>query len=326
MELSPSSHGQRLDKALSLELPDYSRSFLQDLIKQGSVTMAGEAVSQRHRVVGGELLEVLLPEPEDHELQGEDIALDIRYEDDDLLVINKPAGLVVHPGAGNPTGTVMNAMLFHAPQVVSLPRAGIVHRLDKDTSGLMVVAKTEGARQRLIEALQEREISRQYQTIVHGQVISGGTVDAPIGRHRVNRIKMAVTHSGKPAVSHYRVLQRFGDHTLLQVSLESGRTHQIRVHMAHIGFPVVGDPLYGGRPKVPAGITEQSRQQFLSFSRQALHACQLELLHPASGEQMSFKSDPPKDFLELVELLENFSSSDDEWVSISSRPTRFSRL
>lgn len=302
--------GERLDKALGKQLANYSRSFLQDLIKQGLVTIAGKTVTNRTRVVGGELVELNIPDQTNEEWEAEDISIDLVYEDEELLVLNKPAGLVVHPGAGNPAGTLLNALLYHSADQAKLPRAGIVHRLDKETSGLMVVARTEAARQRLIDAIQLRKVSRQYQVIVQGRVLSGGTVDAPIGRHRTNRVKMAVTHSGKPAVSHYRLLKLLGIYSLLQVNLESGRTHQIRVHMAHIGHPVVGDPVYGGRARLPTGITDAARKQLVGFSRQALHACKLEFRHPFSGQELSFGAEPPADFAELLKLLTSLVSDE----------------
>ena len=248
-----------------------------------------------------------MPRRSESDWVAEEIQLDLLFEDEHIVVLNKPAGLVVHPGAGNADGTLLNALLFHSSELAMLPRAGIVHRLDKDTSGVMVVAKTEITRQRLIDAIGDRRVSRQYQTIVYGRLVSGGSVDAPIGRHRVQRTKMAVTNSGKPAVSHYRVKQVLKGFTHLEVSLESGRTHQIRVHMAHIGHPVLGDPLYGGRKRIPAGLTEEDRQELQGFSRQALHAWKLSFEHPISGEALEFSAAPPADFSAILDRIRAFS-------------------
>jgi 23S rRNA pseudouridine1911/1915/1917 synthase len=233
----------------------------------------------------------------------QDIPLAIVYEDPDILVIDKPPGLVVHPGAGNPNGTLLNALLNHVPGLGELPRAGIVHRLDKDTSGLMVVAKKETVRQKLIKQLQERSIERVYLAIVNGVMVSGGTIDAPIGRHRTQRVRMVVSSRGKPAVSHYRVLKKYRAHTLVQVRLESGRTHQIRVHMAHLHYPVVGDPVYGGRLQIPAGASDTLRDALHRCKRQALHALKLSLIHPGTGKRVQWVTSVPQDMSELMEIL-----------------------
>jgi len=258
----------------------------------------------RDPVIGGEAVEIEIPQAPEPKWEAQPMALEILFEDTDLLVLNKPAGLVVHPGAGNPDSTLLNALLSHDPQLRSLPRAGIVHRLDKETSGLMVVAKTERARLNLIEQLSSRELHREYKTIVTGVMISGGTVDAPIGRHRQDRKRMTVTEQGKPAVSHYRVATRFRTHTLVDVKLATGRTHQIRVHMAHINFPVVGDPVYGGRLKLPKHCGETLTTALRGFRRQALHAGQLGLIHPVTGEALSWKCDIPTDMKSLIDALE----------------------
>ena len=229
--------------------------------------------------------------------------MELVYEDDHLLVVNKPAGLVVHPAAGNPDGTLQNALLHHDPALVDLPRAGIVHRLDKDTTGLMVVAKTASAHKTLVEALQAREVKREYRALVTGKPTAGGTVEAPIGRHPAKRTRMAVVSSGKHAITHYRIAERFRIHTLLAVNLETGRTHQIRVHMAHLHYPLVGDPVYGGRVKLPPAADEQTRQMLQSFRRQALHAYRLGLRHPATGEPMQWQADIPEDMQALLECL-----------------------
>jgi 23S rRNA pseudouridine1911/1915/1917 synthase len=236
-------------------------------------------------------------------VQPQPIPLDVRFEDPHLLVLNKPPGLVVHPAAGNPEGTLQNALLYHYPQLASLPRAGIVHRLDKDTSGLMVVARSLSAHKSLVEQLQARSVRREYLALVQSSVTAGGTIEAPIGRHPRDRLRMAVVPSGKPAVTHYRILERFPAYTLLEVSLETGRTHQIRVHMAYIRCPLVGDPLYAGRQKLPRGVSPRLREAVSSFRRQALHAARLELTHPASGERLSWQAEMPDDFSRLLDIL-----------------------
>lgn len=300
--------GRRLDQALAQMFPDFSRSRLSQWVKEGKVQVDGHSLKPKDTVLGGEMVE-LLPEVEPSEqYTAEDIPLDILYEDQALIVLNKPAGLVVHPAAGNRSGTLQNALLHHDPALASVPRAGIVHRLDKNTSGLMVVACSLEAHTHLVAQLQERSVKREYLALVQGEVIAGGTIEAPIGRHPVDRKRMAVVASGKPAVSHYRVEERFKGYTLLRVSLETGRTHQIRVHMAHIHFPIVGDPVYGGRLRVPGGLSEEERDVILSFRRQALHATRLGLIHPTSGEAMSWQAPPPADMQELLEVIRAWSA------------------
>ncbi len=256
LELPADHAGQRLDRALATLLPEFTRSQIQQWIAEGQVTVDGRTPRKRDTVRGGERVEIQVPSPVPSTARAQAIPLEIVHEDDDILVIDKPPGLVVHPGAGNREGTLMNALLHHAPTLAALPRAGIVHRLDKDTSGLLVVAKTERARQSLIGQLQTREMGREYVALVEGVLIAGGTVEAPIGRHHRDRTRMAVSARGKEAVSHYRVLKKYRAHTLVQVRLESGRTHQIRVHMAHLQHPVVGDPVYGGRLRLPKDCGE----------------------------------------------------------------------
>jgi 23S rRNA pseudouridine1911/1915/1917 synthase len=295
--------GQRLDRALAAVFPDVTRSQLQQWIADGRITIGERVPRKRDKVAGGERVEIRPPPPRETAAAAESIPLDIVHEDESLLVVNKPAGLVVHPGAGNPRGTLLNALLHHAPSLAKLPRAGIVHRLDKDTSGLMVVAKTEHARQRLTRDLEARRVKRDYVAIVQGVMISGGTIDAPIGRHRVDRTRMTVTERGRVAVSHYRVMKKYRAHTLVQVSLESGRTHQIRVHLAHIRFPIVGDPVYGGRLRIPAGAGARLTEAMQSFRRQALHAAKLSLAHPDSGEMLRWTASVPRDMGELMEAL-----------------------
>jgi 23S rRNA pseudouridine1911/1915/1917 synthase len=293
----------RLDAFLAQLLSGYSRSQLTQWIKDGAVTVDAAPRRPRDPVGGGETVAIVIPVDQAPDWVAQIIPLDIVYEDDHILVLNKPAGLVVHPGAGNPDSTLLNALLAHAPALRTLPRAGIVHRLDKDTSGLMVIAKTESARLHLIEQLSTRELHREYATIVNGVMISGGSVDAPIGRHSKDRKRMAVVSRGKPAISHYRVIERFRTHTLVSVRLETGRTHQIRVHMAHIHFPVVGDPVYGGRLKLPPDCGEALTLALRRFRRQALHARKLGLIHPATGKAMSWEAEIPGDMAKLIELL-----------------------
>ncbi len=300
----PDSAGYRLDQLLAERCPDYSRSRLQHWIKTGRVLLDGRSCRPKERLRGGEHI-LLRPELEAEVFdQGETMALDILYEDAALLVVNKPAGLVMHPAAGNPKGTLLNGLLAHHPPLARIPRAGIVHRLDKETSGLLVVAKTLPAQNALVSQLQARSVKREYRAVVQGVMTAGGTVDAPIARHPVNRLRMAVIESGKPAVSHYRVLQRFRAHTYVKVELETGRTHQIRVHMAHIHHPLVGDPLYGGRLKLPPAASDALVETLRGFRRQALHAMRLTLQHPETGERLSWEAPLPADMCQLLSALE----------------------
>ncbi|MET0013334.1 MAG: 23S rRNA pseudouridine(1911/1915/1917) synthase RluD [Sedimenticola sp.] len=292
--------GKRLDQALAALFPDFSRNRLQQWLKEGLVTLDGRACKAKEKVVGGERVQLEAHLDDQVACVPQEIPLDVLYEDGEILVINKPVGLVVHPAAGNPDGTLQNALLHHSPDLIQLPRAGIVHRLDKETSGLLVVAKTTGAHRSLIEQLQAREIKREYRALVMGVMTAGGTVDEPIGRHPVHRIRMAVVHSGKPAVTHYRVLERFRAHTYLKVNLETGRTHQIRVHMAHIRHPLVGDPLYGGRFRIPAGASPGLIEALRGFRHQALHARALGLEHPKTGEWIEWKAPLPEEFQSLL--------------------------
>ncbi|MCY3803386.1 MAG: 23S rRNA pseudouridine(1911/1915/1917) synthase RluD [Gammaproteobacteria bacterium] len=292
--------GLRLDAALSRIFPEYSRTRLQECIRSHEVLVNGRASRPRDIVSGGERIEGRVRLHEESPLLPEEIDLEIVYEDRSLLVINKPAGLVVHPGAGNPAGTLANALLHHDPGLSAIPRAGIVHRLDKDTSGLLLIARQLQSHRALVEMLQQRRVSRRYAVLVHGQVIAGGTVDAPVGRHPVDRKKMAVRSGGKPAITHYRVSQRLGPCTLLEARLETGRTHQIRVHMAHLGFPVVGDPVYGR--KIRAGGDCASRA-LAGFPRQALHASHLELTHPEAAKTCKWSAPLPQDFRQLLDTL-----------------------
>lgn len=295
--------GMRLDQALAELFPDYSRSKLQTWIKAGRVRVNDAALKPKDRVEGGEAVS-LDAEPETvTRCDAEAIALDIVYEDKALLVVNKPAGLVVHPAAGNWGGTLQNALLHHDPKLAALPRAGIVHRIDKDTSGLLMVAKTLQAHHSLVGQLQERSIEREYLAIAQGRMTAGGTVDAPIGRHPVDRKRNAVRESGKEAVTHYRVLERFGHYTLIRLQLETGRTHQIRVHMEHIHYPLLGDPVYGGRFRLPPQCPPELEQQLRGFKRQALHAAKLGLQHPVSGDYLEWEAPLPDDMAQLLEAL-----------------------
>ncbi|WDE10711.1 23S rRNA pseudouridine(1911/1915/1917) synthase RluD [Thalassomonas haliotis] len=296
--------GKRLDQTLAEMFPDYSRSRLKEWILAGQVTVNGDVITRaREKMFGGEHIAIDAEIEAEVRFDPQDIPLNIVYEDEDILVINKPAGLVVHPGAGNPDGTVLNALLHHCPELEIVPRAGIVHRLDKDTTGLMVVAKTIAAQTNLVEALQAREITREYEAIANGLMTAGGVVDEPIGRHATKRTHMAVTFSGRPSVTHYRVLEKYRLHTRLRLRLETGRTHQIRVHMAHITHPLVGDPVYGGRPRPPKNATDDLRDVLRSFKRQALHAAMLSLYHPITGELMTWHADIPEDFAHLAKVL-----------------------
>jgi 23S rRNA pseudouridine1911/1915/1917 synthase len=295
--------GQRLDQALARMFPDYSRSRLKAWLLAGSVLIDGASRRPRDPVQGGETVVLTVTADAAVRAEPEAMSLDVVYEDDDLLVVNKPSGLVVHPGAGNVSGTLMNGLLAHAPQLESVPRAGIVHRLDKDTSGLLLVAKSLPAHTALVRELAERAISRQYLAICNGVLTGGGTIDAPIDRHPVDRTRMAVRDNGRPAVTHFTVIERFRAHTFVNVVLETGRTHQIRVHFAHRRHPLLGDPVYGGRLALPAGASEALRDALRAFRRQALHAARLELKHPVRGGDLSFEVSPPEDFETLLQTL-----------------------
>jgi len=300
-----SAAGRRFDQALAEMFPDYSRSRLTGWIKAGAVTLNGAVAAPRQLLRGGEKVQLEAELETEVELEPEAIALDIVHEDDYVLVLNKPAGLVVHPGAGNSAGTVLNALLHHDPALARLPRGGIVHRLDKDTSGLMVVAKTLAAHTALVDMLSRHDVERQYEAVVVGTMVAGGTVDAAIGRHMGDRLRQAVRdeEDGKRAVTHYRLRERFRAHSLLQCSLETGRTHQIRVHMAHIGHQLVGDPLYGGGLKLPKGASPELVAALRGFRRQALHAERLAFEHPVTHEPMSFTAERPADLQALIDAL-----------------------
>ncbi|RXF02235.1 23S rRNA pseudouridine(1911/1915/1917) synthase RluD [Pseudoalteromonas sp. PS5] len=297
--------GKRLDQILAQLFPDFSRSRIKTWILEDKVTVDGEVFNTpREKLLGGESVAIETVIEAQREYEAQDIDLDIVYEDDDILVINKPMGLVVHPGAGNPDGTVLNALLHHHPEIINVPRAGIVHRLDKDTTGLMVVAKTIQAQTHLVKNLQAREnFTREYEAICNGTMTAGGMIEKPIGRHATKRTHMAVHEMGKPAITHYRVAEKFRAHTRLRLRLETGRTHQIRVHMAYLNHPLIGDQLYGGRPRPPRNATQGLTEQLRAFKRQALHAIKLSIAHPITGEMMTWEAPVPEDMINLVTAL-----------------------
>lgn len=295
--------GLRLDQALAQMFPEFSRSRLKRWLLNGSIEVDGEAWRPRDMVLGGECVVVSADESAPPAAAPQPLALNVVHEDSSLLIVNKPVGLIVHPGAGNPDGTLMNGLLHAYPELSSLPRAGIVHRLDKDTSGLMVVGRTLPAHTALVRQLAERAIERHYEAICVGVLTGGGTIEGPIRRHRVDRLRMCVHEDGKPAVTHYRVAQRFRGHTHVRVQLETGRTHQIRVHFAWRRFPLVGDPLYGGRLALPAGASAALRDGLRRFRRQALSATRLKLEHPESGEAMDVRVAPDAELQALLGLL-----------------------
>ncbi|MEM1114205.1 MAG: 23S rRNA pseudouridine(1911/1915/1917) synthase RluD [Pseudomonadota bacterium] len=303
-EVGPAQAGLRLDAAAALLFPGFSRSRLQAWIKGGQLRLDGQTARPRDKVEPGAKLTLSAETEPEVSWQAESIALDIVFEDDSIIVVNKPAGLVVHPAAGHARGTLVNALINHAPAMAELPRGGIVHRLDKETSGIMVAAKSLAAHSSLVSQLQERLVSRQYCAICIGAMTGGGTVDEPIGRHPRQRKKMAVLPlGGKTAITHYQVAQRFGHHTRIAVRLETGRTHQIRVHMAHRHYPLIGDPVYGGRPRIPAGATQALIDALRTFPRQALHAAVLGLEHPLSGDFLEFECPLPNDIENLLAVL-----------------------
>lgn len=303
--------GQRLDQALASMFPEYSRSRLKSWVLQGFVTVDEQQLRPKDAVRGGEQVQ-LVPQAETSVTsEAEAMQLDIAFEDEDLLVVNKPAGLVVHPGSGNLHGTLMNGLLHHNPDAIELPRAGIVHRLDKDTSGLLLVGKNLQSHTALVRALSEREIGRHYVAICSGVLTGGGKINAPIARHPVDRLKMSVQDKGKPAITHYRVIERFAAHTFINVRLESGRTHQIRVHFAYRRKPLLGDQVYGGRLSLPAGASGDLQIALRNFRRQALHAARLAFRHPGSGKDMELQTDPPADFLALLAVLRQDAGEND---------------
>lgn len=298
--------GKRLDQALADLFPDYSRSRIKAWIDAGQVLLDGQPPRPRTRVRGGEEVAfTAVVEPVDAPVEPQQLPLDIVFEDADLIVVNKAAGMVTHPGAGNPKDTLQNALLGYDPALSALPRSGLIHRLDKDTSGLLVVARNVPTITRLTRAMEKRAIEREYVAVCCGVMIAGGIIEQPIGRHPVDRTRMAVRERGKPAVTHYRVVQRYRAHTQCLVRLETGRTHQIRVHFAHLGYPLLGDQTYGGRLAVPRGATERLAETLRAFRRQALHARRLTLDHPTRGEHMEWQAPLPPDLAYLVDVLED---------------------
>jgi 23S rRNA pseudouridine1911/1915/1917 synthase len=302
-EVGPEHAGQRFDQALVALFPQYSRSRLAQWIKDGRARLDGKPAKPRQLVAGGERVELEAVADAAVEMAPEAISLEVLVDDPQLLIVNKPVGLVVHPGAGNPRGTLQNALLHYDARLATLPRAGIVHRLDRETSGALLIARTLEAHAALVAALAARAIKRQYEAVVNGMLVAGGTVDAPIARHPRDRVKMAVVEDGKHAVTHYRVRERFRAHSVLQVNLETGRTHQIRVHMAHIRHPLVGDSLYGPGLKLPRGATTELADQLRGFKRQALHAERLELAHPKTGKTIVAEAPRPPDLAALIAAL-----------------------
>ena len=300
--------GYRLDVALSEMLPDYSRSKITAWIKSGDALFNNKAFKPKDKVNGSQMVMLSLNKKQNNDWSAENIALNIVFEDEDIIVINKQFGIVTHPGAGNWTGTLANALLYYDPSLSKLDRAGIVHRLDKNTSGLMVIARNEKSQKYLIEQLQSHLVDREYSAIVYGHMIAGGTVDEPIGRDPKDRVKQAVSMSGKDATTHYRAIERFKSHTHVKAILETGRTHQIRVHLSYVGHSLIGDPTYGGRVRFPKKASEELKEALINFKRQALHSKKLTLTHPISGESMSWKAPLPDDMLELLEVLKKFDS------------------
>jgi len=303
LRLPPEAAGRRLDQALADALPEFSRSRLKRFIDAGHLTVDGSLPRPRDIVAGGERVALDAPIDDAVDPLAQALPLAIAYEDEAVIVVNKPAGLVVHPGAGNRDHTLQNALLAHDPRLAKLPRAGIVHRLDKDTTGLLIVARTDAARDSLTQALAARAIEREYQAIAVGVMTAGGTVDAPIDRHPVDRVRMAVRTGGREAVTHYRVIERFRRHTWVRVILETGRTHQIRLHLSHAGYPLVGDAVYGGRLVIPRGAAPALATALREFRRQALHAAKLAFPHPDDGRTVEVTAPPPADFLALIAAL-----------------------
>ncbi|BAP55840.1 ribosomal large subunit pseudouridine synthase D [Thioploca ingrica] len=297
--------GYRLDKALAELFPTYSRARLQQWLSEGQVLIDTTPRRRgKEKVQGGEKVQLTAQLEEQVTWQAQSLPLNLLYEDEAILVVNKPAGVVVHPGAGNPDETLVNALLHYAPELAQLPRAGIIHRLDKDTSGILAIARSLPAHTHLVAQLQQHQFKREYQAVVTGVFVAGGTIDAPIGRHPTHRTQMAVVTQGKPAVTHYRIIQRYRAHTHIRVQLETGRTHQIRVHMAYQRYPLVGDKAYGGRLHFPAGSSESLKQTLRTFPRQALHAETLGLVHPHSGQWLQWTVPLPPDMQNLLMELE----------------------
>ena len=300
--------GERLDASLAEMMPDFSRSKITAWIKSGDALINGKNFKPKDKVSGAEIVCLTLNQKPSNDWTAEKIPLNVMYEDEDIIVINKQFSLVTHPGSGNWTGTLANALLYYDPSLSKLDRAGIVHRLDKNTSGLMVVARNEKSQKYLVEQLQNHSVDREYSAIVYGHMIAGGTVDEPIGRDPKDRLKQAVSENGKEATTHYRTIERFKSHTHVKAILETGRTHQIRVHLSYVGHSLIGDPMYGGRVRFPKKASDELKETLLGFKRQALHSKKLTLSHPISGEVMSWKAPLPDDMLELLGVLKEFDS------------------
>jgi 23S rRNA pseudouridine1911/1915/1917 synthase len=301
--------GERLDFAISNLLPNISRSKISLQIKSGEALINNKNFKPNDKVVGDEIVSFVLAQKKNNNWTAEKIPLDIVFEDEDIIVINKPFGMVTHPGAGNWSGTLANALLGYNDNLAKLDRAGIVHRLDKNTSGLMVVAKNSKSQKNLVDQLQQHSVKREYSAIVYGHMISGGKVDEPIGRHPRDRVKQAVIRSGKDAITHYRVVDRYDNHTHVKAILETGRTHQIRVHLSHIGHPLIGDPTYGGRLRFPKKAKQDLKDALKAFERHALHSKKLTLKHPRTGDSMTWKIDLPEDMKHLLEVLSSLNSN-----------------
>ncbi len=303
LTINEQTSGLRLDQALCTFLPEYSRSKIQDWIKQGFILLNENIPKSKIKVYVGDVLQLDIPPTTKTYDKPEQVEFEILFQDEHLFVVNKPAGLVVHPAAGHASGTLLNGLLYIDPALEQLPRAGIVHRLDKDTTGVMVVSRTLEAHTALVDALQLRDIKREYVAITQGVVTAGRTIDEPIGRHPVDRKRMSVQENGKDAVTHFTVREKFKSHSLIDVRLETGRTHQIRVHMAHLRYPLLGDQVYGGRLAIPKGISAQLEQLIRNFKRQALHAFRLSFAHPITAEPLSFEAQLPEDMTKLIETL-----------------------
>ena len=306
----PEQHaGKRLDQVLARLCPQHSRSRLQAWIRNGFVSVDGASLKQKDTVHGGQSIKVRAQvEDRSEKWIKQEIPVNVIHEDEAIIIINKEPGIVVHPGAGNPDRTLVNALLFHCPELAQVPRAGIVQRLDKDTSGIMVVAKSLQVHTRLVKDLHDRKITREYRAVVHGHLISGGKITAAIGRHRSLRTRMTVTDKGKTATTHYRIVKKYPACTDIKLSLETGRTHQIRVHLAHLGYPIIGDPAYGGRKRFPKNVSATLRVKIAAFSRQALHAIRLELLHPLTDERLAWSAPLAADIEELLAAIRHDSN------------------
>ena len=300
--------GERIDSSLAEMLPHLSRSKITSSIKSGLALLNNNSFKPKDKVSGNDIVTISLSQKESTTWAPEKIPLDIAYEDDDIIVINKPFGIVTHPGAGNWNGTLANALLSYDSNLSKLDRAGIVHRLDKNTSGLMVVSKNTKSQKFLVEQLQSHSVEREYSAIVYGHMISGGSINEPIGRDLKDRVKQAVLTNGKESITHYRAIDRFQSHTHVKAILETGRTHQIRVHLSHIGHPLIGDPIYGGRVRFPKKASLELKDELINFQRQALHSKKLTLTHPSTGQSMSWKADLPVDMQQLLSTLKKYDS------------------